>query len=70
LRRAAGPLLERLWVFDEYRGAPLPAGTRSVGWRLVFREEGRTLREAEVDAVLSQTLNQVEQSHGARRREN
>ena len=69
LRRAAGPLLERLWVFDEYRGAPLPAGTRSVGWRLVFREEGRTLREAEVDAVLSQALNQVEQSHGARRRE-
>jgi phenylalanyl-tRNA synthetase beta chain len=70
LRRAAGPLLERLWVFDEYRGAPLAAGTRSVGWRLVFREEGRTLREAEVDAVLSTALNQVEQSHGARRREN
>ncbi len=70
LRLAAGPLLERLWVFDEYRGAPLPAGTRGVGWRLVFREEGRTLREAEVDAVLSTALNEVERSHGARRREN
>lgn len=69
LRRAAGPLVERLWVFDEYRGAPLEAGARSVAWRLVFREEGRTLRDAEVDAVLEQALTQVEQRHHARRRE-
>jgi hypothetical protein len=69
LRGAVGGLLERLFVFDEYRGAPLEPGTRSVAWRLVFREEGRTLREQEVDAVLAKGLDEVERRHRARRRE-
>ncbi len=69
LRRGAGKLLERLWAFDEYRGKGLPAGTRSVAWRLVFREEGRTLREQEVDQALAKALEAVEKTHGVRRRE-
>jgi phenylalanyl-tRNA synthetase beta chain len=69
LRDGAGPLLERLWVFDQYRGPSLGAGRRSVAWRLVFREEGRTLREAEVDAALARSLALVEERHGVRRRE-
>ncbi len=69
LRDAAGPLLERLWVFDEYRGAPLATGQRSVAWRLVFRAPGRTLREAEVDAAFQRAVSEVEQRCGVRRRE-
>ncbi|MBI1723898.1 MAG: phenylalanine--tRNA ligase subunit beta [Gemmatimonadetes bacterium] len=69
LRAGAGRLLERTWPFDEYRGAPLASGARSVAWRLVFREEGRTLREAEVDEALARALKEVEQRHGVRRRE-
>ena len=69
IREAAGPLLERVWVFDEYRGAALPAGHRGVGWRLVFRAPDRTLREAEVDAAMDRVVKQVEQRCGARRRE-
>ncbi|PYO78781.1 MAG: hypothetical protein DMD67_04335, partial [Gemmatimonadetes bacterium] len=30
LRRAVGPLLERVQVFDEYRGPEIPPGHRSV----------------------------------------
>ena len=69
LRSAAGPLLERLWVFDEYRGAPLGTGRRSVAWRLVFRAPGRTLREAEVDAAFERAVTEVERRCGVRRRE-
>jgi len=69
LRSAAGPLLEGLWVFDEYRGAPLPAGRRSVAWHLVFRASGRTLREAEVDAAFARAVAEVEERCGVRRRE-
>jgi len=69
LRAAAGPLLETLWVFDEYRGAPLAAGQRSVAWRLVFRAGDRTLREAEVDAALARAVTEVETRCGVRRRE-
>ena len=69
LRAAGGPLLERLWVFDEYRGAPLAAGQRSVAWRLVFRAPDRTLRENEVDAAVARVLKEVETRCGVRRRE-
>jgi len=69
LREAAGPLLERLGVFDEYRGAPLAAGARSVAWRLVFRAPDRTLREAEVDGAVGRALTEVEKRFGVRRRE-
>jgi len=44
LRRTAGPLLERLEVFDEYRGPGIPAGHRSVAWHCSFRDPERTLR--------------------------
>jgi phenylalanyl-tRNA synthetase beta chain len=69
LRDAAGPLLEKAAVFDEYRGTPLAAGQRSVAWRLVFRAPDRTLREAEVDAALGRALTEVEKRCGVRRRE-
>jgi phenylalanyl-tRNA synthetase beta chain len=69
LLTSAGPLLESLGIFDEYRGAPLAAGQRSVAWRLVFRAPDRTLREAEVDAALGRALTEVEKRFGVRRRE-
>src|SRR5207302_3715913 len=36
LRRTVGPLLERLEVFDEYRGPAIPAGHRGVAWHCSF----------------------------------
>ena len=69
LRVGAGPLLESLLVFDEYRGAPLAAGQRSVAWRLVFRAADRTLRDQEVEAAVTRALAEVERRHGVRRRE-
>ena len=69
LASAAGKLLERLWVFDEYRGAPLPPGERSVAWRLVFRADGRTLKDEEVDKALAKAVRAAEERYGVRRRE-
>ncbi len=69
LRAGAGRLLEALWPFDEYRGAPLAAGTRSVAWRLVFRAGDRTLREAEVEQAVAAALAEVEKRHGVHRRQ-
>ena len=58
LRRVAGPLLERLAVFDEYRPTGLPG--RSVAWRLVFRDPERTLRDAEIDRIVTRALSALE----------
>src|SRR5207245_8421775 len=69
LQRAVGPLLERLEVFDEYRGPGIPAGHRSVAWHCTFRDPERTLREAEVNVALARGLAALEDELGVRRRE-
>ena len=69
LRREAGPLLERLEIFDEYRGAGVPAGARSVAWHCVFRDPARTLRVEDVDRPLAKALGALEGELDVRRRE-
>jgi phenylalanyl-tRNA synthetase beta chain len=69
LTRVGAPLLERVEVFDEYRGAGVPAGARSVAWRCTFRDPERTLREQEVDAVLAGMLRALQEELDVRRRE-
>jgi phenylalanyl-tRNA synthetase beta chain len=56
LRQAAGELLETISIESDYRGPELPAGTRSVAFRLTFRAADRTLRDAEIDEVERRTL--------------
>jgi phenylalanyl-tRNA synthetase beta chain len=56
LHRVGAPLLERTDIESDYRGAELPAGTRSVAFRLTFRAPDRTLRDTEVDEVEARLL--------------
>ena len=61
MRGAAGELLERVALFDEFRGGTIPSGHRSLAWRLTFRHPERTLREKEIEgrrARLVQLLHQ------------
>ena len=51
IRAAAGETLVDLELFDVYRGANVPAGTRSLAFRLVFRALDRTLSDAEVEPL-------------------
>jgi len=68
LQRVGGTLLEQLEVFDEYRGPKLTGGKRGVAWRLTFREPTRTLREAEVEKVITAALKALEEELDVRRR--
>jgi phenylalanyl-tRNA synthetase beta chain len=69
LRTAGGALLEQVQVESDYRGPELPAGTRSVAFRLTFRAPDRTLRDAEVDAVETRLLAVLASELGVRRRD-
>jgi phenylalanyl-tRNA synthetase beta chain len=64
LRREAGELLESVQVFDEYRGDRLPAGMRSVGWRLQFRHPERTLRDKELEGRRSKLVSALQRELG------
>lgn len=68
LRSAAGELLERLTLFDEYRGDAVPAGHRSLAWRLTFRHPERTLREKEIAGRREKLLRTLEGELGVRQR--
>jgi phenylalanyl-tRNA synthetase beta chain len=69
LRRAGGQLLERVDIESDYRGAELPAGTRSVAFHLTFRAADRTLRDAEVDQVEARLLAALTGELGIQRRD-
>ena len=69
LRREAGPLLERLEIFDEYRGVTVPAGARSVAWHCFFRDPTRTLRDRDVERPLANAMTALEGELDVRRRE-
>ncbi len=69
LARAGGTLLERVVVLDEYRGAGIGGGRRSVMFRLTFRAADRTLRDREVDEAERRLLQALEAELGVKRRD-
>jgi phenylalanyl-tRNA synthetase beta chain len=68
IRSNGGELLERVSLFDEFRGAGLPAGTRSLAWRLTFRDATRTLRDKEIEGRTNKILRALEGELGVRQR--
>ncbi|GAB4292470.1 MAG: phenylalanine--tRNA ligase subunit beta [Oscillatoriaceae cyanobacterium] len=51
ITKAGGDLLESVELFDEYRGENVPAGQRSLAFRLVYRASDKTLTEADIEPV-------------------
>ncbi|MGH7624673.1 MAG: phenylalanine--tRNA ligase subunit beta [Gemmatimonadaceae bacterium] len=68
IRGSAGELLESLSLFDEYRGDGVPAGVRSLAWRLTFRHPTRTLRDKEIAGRRDKLLRTLEGELGVRQR--
>jgi phenylalanyl-tRNA synthetase beta chain len=69
IKEAARDILETSRPFDEYRGAQVPDGYKSVAFALTFRSPERTLTDAEVDNVMTEIKLALEKKHGARFRE-
>ena len=68
LIEAGGAMLERCELFDEFRGAGIAPGQRSLAWRLTFRHPERTLRDKEIEGRRSQLLKTLETQLGVRPR--
>jgi phenylalanyl-tRNA synthetase beta chain len=51
--------LERVVVFDEYRGPGLPEGKRALAFRLTYRAAERTLTEEDVIATHTRVLSHI-----------
>ena len=68
IRRGVGDLLERLALFDEYRGEGVPEGHRSLAWRLTLRHPERTLRDREIAGRREKLLKILEGELGVGQR--
>lgn len=68
IRESAGDLLEGLVLFDEFRGAGIPEGARSLAWALTFRHPERTLRDREVQGRTAKIVKTLEAELGVRQR--
>ncbi|HJR41301.1 MAG TPA: phenylalanine--tRNA ligase subunit beta [Gemmatimonadaceae bacterium] len=68
IREGGGELLERVLLFDEYRGEGVPEGFRSLAWRLTFRHPERTLRDKEIAGRREKLLRTLEGELGVKQR--
>jgi phenylalanyl-tRNA synthetase beta chain len=64
LREAAGPLAESVCLFDIYRGAPVPHGSKSLAFHVVYRDPEATLTDKVVDGLHAKVLKAVELRFG------
>jgi phenylalanyl-tRNA synthetase beta chain len=58
-------LLESQFIFDVFRGPPVPEGRKSIAVRLTLRAYGRTLTDEEVAPILRSISSEVETRTGA-----
>jgi phenylalanyl-tRNA synthetase beta chain len=58
-------LIQEITIFDLYRGKPIPAGKKSVAFRLIFQREDRTLTDLEVNELHREMVDLVAKRHGA-----
>jgi phenylalanyl-tRNA synthetase beta chain len=59
IRAGGGERLAEVELFDVYRGGSLPAGHRSLAFRLEYRAPDRTLTDAEVDAMHAKVVERL-----------
>jgi len=65
ISRVAGPILEKVVLFDYYKGKNLPSGKKNMGFRLYFKASDRTLTNEEVDNFIKKIINEVSINFGA-----
>ena len=68
IRKAAGPLLEAVDLFDVYAGAPVPPGHRNLAYRLHFRAPDRTLTAGEAEEIMARIRTALQEQAGAQLR--
>ena len=66
IRKAAGPLLAELRLFDRYVGKGVDPGFRSLATGLILQDNSRTLTESDVDVAVAAVIAALQMEHGAR----
>jgi len=62
------PLVSQVSLFDLYSGKQVPAGKKSVAFRIAYQSDARTLTEEELEAAENEILSRLAKDSGATRR--
>ncbi len=62
---AGTPLVREATLFDVYQGDPIPAGKRSLAYRIVYQSPGKTLTSEEADRTQERLLQRLAKELGA-----
>ena len=65
IKAAAGKILEKVELFDVYKGSQIADGKKSVAFNLVLRADDRSLTSEEADQDVKSILETLEQECGA-----
>lgn len=65
IRRAGGNIVEKVELFDIYRGEQVEEGKKSIAYAIVYRNESKTLTDKEVNKVHDKILRSLEHKLGA-----
>jgi phenylalanyl-tRNA synthetase beta chain len=60
MKSAAGKVIEKIELFDIYRGHQIPDGKKSVAFSVIMRAADRTLTDDEADSAVSKVLKALE----------
>jgi phenylalanyl-tRNA synthetase beta chain len=56
------PLLKSIELFDYYSGDEIPSGYYSLGFKLKFQDQTRTLKNLEIDFLMDQIIKELQSS--------
>jgi phenylalanyl-tRNA synthetase beta chain len=62
------PLIEYVQVFDQYVGAPIADGKKSLAYNISYRAEDRTLTDSEVNPLHQSVVDRIGKEFAAERR--
>lgn len=65
IRRAGGNLVEKVKLFDIYKGAQIPEGKKSIAYSIAYRDDKKTLTDNDVNKVHDKILRSLEHKLGA-----
>jgi phenylalanyl-tRNA synthetase beta chain len=61
-------LIENVEVFDQYLGAPIPEGKKSLAYKISYRAADRTLTDTEINTLHQSLVDRLGTTFGAGRR--
>ena len=65
VKRAAGPVLRELRLFDRYLGKGVEPGFKSLAMGLILQEDSRTLTDRDADGVVADVMAALQRDHAA-----